>query len=827
MHINCMNFSKNVKTEQTTVKIKYLCKDNLHLLKMISYTIAIAVFAFLTLLYVFLGRIRKVEAIVTLPNDTYEFIDYEQQGRGITPFLSWDEEEHLHLPIRLKVQYVSSYSFGRKLRPDEVYLTLTIKEKPAFIDSISVQRPDGTLLPSDYEEVFALTPNKGGANLNTSLVFYRTPHSLIEAPRLVEIELLIKIKGSRLLFFPIRFPLRGYVKKNITLYTGPVLGDLWLAIDPGTTATCIATGRSLTDIMLSNEGIMPSFISIDKKYNYKKGESLESLSQHEDIVRVGAYAKNIQDEESNKKSDFQTFQSIKKLLGYNDEKIINFENGVKLPLNGNNLTNLLVNGFLRNFRKHIEINPGKYAEILGHNKHFSPKRVVVAIPNNFTASKIQDIVNCFRDLNQFLEIRCIRESEAVLCYYVYNHRELHPSQQPLKDETVLVFDMGGATINITVADTFVRPVQGRNRYFIEVDGQLGYGIGGDTIDYCLARVFFEAIDEYPELKKFNPFEDAGKLKSKDPDAFKRLKQDVKDAMEELKHILVREAGNKSRTFLLQGYEIEAVFNKYFGVSLSINTEGALYRNFKKTELGILLLYHPLFIKYVVKPVEDSIDDIGKLSELRFLDTVIFSGRSTLFPGIKEIVRQKVQKLAPPGRKLEFISLDRDELKTAVVKGACVYAVNRNAVSLSQNRVSCHFGIRHTLSMDKGNFDFMTIIPIGAPMDGHKIVNQVPLNHSRFEFDNQKVDFFQIMGAHPKTILQNLEKHKYSKLGVIDVSRGGAVEYVGMELMFDDTVKGYVIDSSSAEVRPGYRLNTAQKNQEIADANEEHYTWIVN
>lgn len=788
----------------------------------------------LAVLHLWQAKVLGVDIAITNPSDSFESIDYADRGRQITPYHAWKSEDSIRVPIHVRVHYRST-QWKSLLPKDEVYIIYKINTKPPFVDSIAFEHPDGTLRSEEMEIALPLVMDEKGGYAKAALVLHRTALATVQTPQLLELRMQLSVMGKRLLLFPARFPRNKLLYRNVALHTGPDLGDMWLAIDPGTTATCLAAATNLQEITLApsfggnadGQGIIPSFISIDKRYPYQKDETLQSIGARDNIVRVGYYAKNITDQEKNKKSDFETFQSIKKLLGYTDQKNIRFSNGNVLSLDGSQLTQLLVRGMMRNFKENLEANPRAYAHLM-ENAHFAPKRVVVAIPNNFTANKIQDVVNCFKDIGQFQEIRCIRESEAVLCYYVHHHEALHHLGQRLKDETVLVFDMGGATINMTVADTYTQVENKRTRYHIEIDAQLGYGVGGDTIDYCLARIFYDAINEYPQLAKANPFgEDGERLKRRDPTAHKRLKQEIRAVMEELKQILVQHANSVSRTYVLAPYEIEGAFLKHMGIGLTVDVDGPLYQNFKKTERGLALLENPWFLKLVLKPVEDAVDDIAEITDLRVLDTVIFSGRSTLFPGIKERVesklREKIRKIMPH-RTFEIIKLSPTSLKTAVAEGSCLYAVSRNAIVLSRHRITCHFGVKHTLSLAKGDFEFINVIPIGSEMEGQKIAREIEMDHDRFEYDNHRVEFYQIMGADPEKVLRNLEKHKYSRLDAVKVDY--PVKKIGMELWFDDTVKGHVIDSSSNDIRPNCRIATTHKDQEIANANDEHYTWIV-
>ena len=65
---------------------------------------------------------------------------------------------------------------------------------------------------------------------------------------------------------------------------------------------------------------------------------------------------------------------------------------------------------------------------------------------------------------------------------------------------MLVFDMGGATINATVVKATKNHQNRGHKYNIDILGKMGYGIGGDTIDYCLIKFLLSFTKDYPELK---------------------------------------------------------------------------------------------------------------------------------------------------------------------------------------------------------------------------------------------------------------------------------------------------------------------------------------
>ena len=339
--------------------------------------------------------------------------------------------------------------------------------------------------------------------------------------------------------------------------------------------------------------------------------------------------------------------------------------------------------------------------MFNENNEFLPVRVVVTIPNNFTSTQTKDMISCVQASGNFKEIRYITESEAILFYYINQYSKLRPKiDTGLEDETVLVFDMGGATINTTIGDVVFRSQQKPPVYEINLDSKLGYGVGGDTIDYCLITAFINLLDcdfvfsshnnkhdkDYRKTTLLN--EVIIELKIKIINRY--YKEDLQihsdiaigkyDTNEKLKESIYT-------SILLRIEEIAYFAEQLTGDILPEESLIALWKLFWKDKNGEYPIFNtPSFQKFIYEPIKDVINETLQLSfgGGGFIDTVIFSGRSCQFPLIQETVKDvlsSVKKPAYPKQSIcpVYITLDSQELKTAVAKGACWYGINRNAV----------------------------------------------------------------------------------------------------------------------------------------------------
>jgi hypothetical protein len=366
--------------------------------------------------------------------------------------------------------------------------------------------------------------------------------------------------------------------------------------------------------------------------------------------------------------------------------------------------------------------------------------------------------------------------------------------------------MGGATINATVVTSNKIFIDNRPKYNIDFLGKIGYGIGGDTIDYCISRFILSNSTEFPTLGGINIFDKKIQL--------------AELAFQIKKEIIANYYSNKD--YLITAFNLETFINKALDVSIKINEETSkMYKYFRKDSETYKFFTHQLFTNTIYKNVKDAVNEVIHLSNNVAIDKVIFSGRSTSFPLIKETVQNELK--ANKG-KSEIITLDLEESKVAVAKGACWYGINKNSVFLNNLKTNAAFGFKKTLSVNQVDVEFHELIEMGYAFDtkndGIDSFKGKEKISDDFAFDGGKVNFYQIMGKDADKILSNGEKHKYSKIATIMPDK--VTSEIAMEVSENDEVTCFV------------KLNNGQiiketgvvSDQEIEDANEEHYTWIV-
>ena len=666
---------------------------------------------------------------------------------------------------------------------------------------------------------------------------------------------------------------------------GPELGEMWIGIDPGTTATCIAATNAAADdpeiFMGSVEGkeaISPSRIVFDKKspqfqkikeieewtdQAYSEAQKKEKLNGHSIdeaketelwrelfLSRVHEVNREAIDKGLSRPM-YETgrlagslfggvngisFQSIKKLLGYNDIQVVSFGDDVRMKFSGKELASLMVKNFYAEFEHFLRENSTKLARL--NESSFNPKRAIVAIPNTFSASQIQDMVDSIKSIkddrgdSQFAEVKTINEAEAVMVYCMRNHF------RDMDEGTVLIFDMGGATINVSL----IHQAKIQENFELKVLNRIGYAVGGDSIDWCLAKLLFSFKDHYPELKRINPFLSTESMHEVEKKAqidlrislrekvlfpwkkvivenFKKNKNDLLEgASKQIEDDFIREIlGYKQTKLIDEKYaNPEESFLEEFYKQFRRNAENEAFPAFE-TEY---------FQKYIYNSSYSAVMELLEDNEYE-LDYVVFSGRSSEFPLIKEKVYHAVY--ARGYHNVKSIGLPSDEAKTAVARGACIYGWFNTRIKLDSSKIFHSYGVTHSRGISKVDKAYYELLPMGKEFSKWKpeIGNYErgrKKNKEGFDFGGEigkMIRFYRVSSKKPEEIVGRDDmKHRYTCVGKIKSTQ--LVNELAIHVDERDIVQ------CRAKFLDGHKaLRQQQFNHEpLTNDHEEHYTWLV-
>ena len=675
------------------------------------------------------GKVSKIRIWHVPILETYEIIDYKSKiktnskrkndfdsdfvpqvlGRSRTSYLVWDRE-YSYLTIRGKI-------FDDKGKSLEKKEKLLIQEDVGDWKKPSEMRVVIELDQDIEEEAYEIyTNDKGKFQFKVKISFEGKLSSIHSKP----------------IFARLVFSARTRRGNQITarvicdFHIGPHLGEMWIGIDPGTTATCIAAtnaGAEEPDIFMDNsqgkDSINPSRIVFDKESNeFKRIDEIyewveersngkmpgnrqkrNALTDDEvDEVKRDLFLRKIHEinrdaidkdlttpmYETGRPAGFLfggekgiSFQSIKKLLGYTDRKIISYGDNQALELSGKDLASLMVKNFYSEFKEFLSANSAKLSD--PDEAPFNPKRAIVAIPNTFAASQIQDMVDSIKTIKdergnpQFAEVKTINEAEAVMVYCM-RHR-FHD----MEEGTVMIFDMGGATINASL----IHQSKKGDQFNLDVLNRIGYAVGGDSIDWCLAKLLFSFKDRYPELKKVNPFLSTKDMNEED----KKAQLDLRISLREKvlfpwKKVIVENYKSKRKKSDLLGGASKKIEDDFIRIILGEKSTKAIDEKYDQMEDSFLKEFYnqfkldpkkdtypafesEYFQRYIYNSAYGAVFELLE-NNTHDIDCLVFSGRSSEFPLIKIHVEEALKAQGING--VNIIALEAEEAKISVAKG---------------------------------------------------------------------------------------------------------------------------------------------------------------
>jgi len=514
---------------------------------------------------------------------------------------------------------------------------------------------------------------------------------------------------------------------------------LWMAFDPGTSGACVAYGiggnpTDKTNIKIAynteidSEGketqvsIFPSKIKIHDKSSIIKNKGSVDISELIESPKYDAegdfYFGNLASVHEGRNS----FQSIKKLLGYNDMHILLDEQRQEIcKLPGRDLALLLVKGLCNHFEQYIRNNPevsDKDRELFIQNNIFAPSRAIVAIPNNYTIVKAQDMVDSIKRTGLFKEVHYLYEAEGVMMCYLRNKWDDITNNPRLYEEQgkfFVVFDMGGATINTTAFSMNVITAQNKDsKYIREIEistnARVGFNVGGDDIDYSWIRILYQipAVEKYLKDNKINP-----------DDHIKQHRTGILKYVQKLKLDWIERLSQSGE---LENEDLDRLWMDIssdnglpeLGIKLTpqIDSESAEYLRKEWNSRSVMS-------KYVFTAVENAITELLSTVQAQNIE-IIFSGRTSLYPGIRQTVISTIKNKLNiscsiwDGFEKSNTGKSIDEVvKTAVATGACWYAMFSNFIKLKHNIVTSTFGY---VDLKNGKSTFIPLIRRGEKLD---------------------------------------------------------------------------------------------------------------
>lgn len=624
--------------------------------------------------------------------------------------------------------------------------------------------------------------------------------------------------------------------------------EAWIAFDPGTTGSCAAFSyaqgnpgdpdivtlamnqSSNTEGDVKTSCIFPSVVKISDKARCFKQHS----TKVDDVLTWEVDKDFVFGNKASQRLGNNRFQSIKKLLGYTSPQIIKSDTE-KREIQGKDLAALIVKGLFKKVGEYAMENDKvdrHLRELMSVDGQFAPQRAIVAVPNNYTLRKIQEMVDSVKKLGCFKEVHYLYESEAVMMKYLYkNWSNLKNSG----DRVFFVYDMGGATINATafaIKDILINKDGNTEKFTLETISKIGYCVGGDDIDYALIRFIYDipAVSECFNKDENNKKENMSQNKQKLIRFVTLLKLELIDKLYSGKTENLNIIGNDEDLF-----NQVSILMERCGVSVTPDKFTEKDKKFVNKQLYSQNKKGTLMYEYVYSKVKDAVSELMKDIDKRDV-TLIFSGRSSLYPFIQDFVKETLNEKGCKNYQVwdgfndETGHLDADAVKTAVAEGACWYAAFNSKIHLQHDIITSSFGF---IDEHDNCSVFKPVVKRNERFVRSEKTNKVEPSQGL-----KNVRFVQMLGSDYDTILSDYyqkgkNKHKMNVLDVVrQESVDGRIETIAITVD-DKNNFSYEIETSSTKITPKENPYSYLRGDEgmavkteITDENNEAYSFAA-
>lgn len=298
--------------------------------------------------------------------------------------------------------------------------------------------------------------------------------------------------------------------------------------------------------------------------------------------------------------------------------------------------------------------------ILPESRDKSINKLVLTYPNTYTPAHLKVLERIAHDTfpkvrNGYL--RFVSESDAVAAYYLHNWDSFNKGKQISDDETVLVYDIGAGTLDLTL---FRKTLNKNGKIEVSILGKIGTGKAGNYLDYLIGEIIDDKVSgaiRGPKTVSITSVPDVQTLNER-----LDLKECVKNSIK---------PNLKPDTKLTCGVvEFDS----------SVILDDVRFNEFlNQITIGI--------IGQLLAFVGDK--------NLK-IDTVLMSGRSCRLVSLQKSLKDSLSKLGNSNARIIKFKSDGDKEKTVVVEGAMaragIFSSPDSLVTIMSKRLYASYGL---------------------------------------------------------------------------------------------------------------------------------------
>lgn len=288
-------------------------------------------------------------------------------------------------------------------------------------------------------------------------------------------------------------------------------------------------------------------------------------------------------------------------------------------------------------------------------------KLVMTYPNTYTPVHLKTLEKIAKETfpkvrNGYL--RFVSESDAVAAYYLMNWDSFNAGQDMSKDETVLVYDMGAGTLDLTLLK---KSKNADGKIEVQILGKIGTGKAGNYLDYLISEIISEVPGAVrgPRTVSTSNVPDVETLEER-----LRLKEVVKNDIKP----------NLRRNVQLSCGVVD------FDSSVILDDER----------------FQDFLSQITVDLLSQLFSYLGKLN--LSLDTILMSGRSCRLEPLQNALRDASQELGFPDARILKFKSGGDKEKTVVVEGAMakagIFSSPESPVVIRSRRLYASYGLMY-------------------------------------------------------------------------------------------------------------------------------------